>query len=813
MPPKRFARFVSSNSVSRPQRQRRTGETPEEFKKAAEEVAQQLNQFLPIRQAPPPPPPKLPHIDVNDDNDWINEQNNEVPRDGEGLARNNEFRRRYYQRRYRNYLDKRQDCFREWGKLENQMTSTCIYCQHVTKNWTSQDSHIGTKPPGCNCTPAQQNLRNVDLIDSLGFHSNHPITFCSCHPDVIQLLYHGYIASSPSKPRTAFSIRLLQFYYAMWQAAGLSKGGFIEGLLTFISTRSRTKLVGMLHTTEDLWAAKCPRCFGPAENEDRTDQELYSIFCMDGNFQQRHNTQSSKDVPTDDQYPSVFVKPSEVDQSKSFVESTIDMPIEGGQVILHNSGKWLLARMNQAISTEQKSQTILTNIYALPNPHKEGEKYTEEFFIEQWAAERKAMLDPKSRQEEQKLELGELLCLEDDLDIAWRSVAQTPQQVLTRARQLGNLQKRIQKQKKMIGINEMTDGLQGVSVWVADSLGPSEKHTTLFLKVWYAKSIVRHLYLAIKEEKRPLEIVQQVGMATKLGQRGQEKVLASIKARAAKLRPALDTYNRHLTAFKAAFPDRVAPKAMDFKELLASEPDDQFWNDGLFTHGNEPWASDRPTQVGMRAWARLRQCNEEKRRLQWETRRLMRWTTQQFQRLLDLLLLLGNHPTAGQDPATHAQLQSFMNHSTLNSLAPDQRTIAVKVLVSKHFDRVCQLYEGWNSPVLEVFRMNGQVGDDSLARVWHYQMAQVTFLQSNYYSSKIPGDFESLIEGVIRFCNITHNIVPGVVVMGGVAGNINVDEEDENNWENDVEDIFEWDMNLEEIDMMLQQNESGEDDD
>ncbi|KAH9822518.1 hypothetical protein DFH28DRAFT_922812 [Melampsora americana] len=701
------------------------------------------------------------------------------------------------------------------------MTSSYIYCQHATKNWTSEESYIGTKPPGCNCTQAQQNLRNIDLIDSL---------------DAVQLLYHGYIASSLSKPRTAFLIRLLQFYHAMWQAAGLSKGGFIKGLLTFIAARNHSKLVGqalaektralripfsntfdvytqihqiqstlfsegMIHTTKDLWAAKCPRCFGPAKNEDRTNQELYSIFCMDENFQQRHNTQSSKDVPTNDQYPAIFVKPSEVNQNKSFMESTINMPIKAGQnpcldslkaannlrntstwahcddtglfaascqhdvplqlvniyktgeklyypvtliksiikdfpgkrfgvlydigchlekhlksqnllpkdraclrfgTSVFHAGKWLLARMNQAISKTQKSQTLLTNIYAQANPHKEGKKYTEELFIEQWAAERKAMLDPKSQQEEQKLELGELLCLEDDLDIAWNSVAQTPQQALTQAR-------------REMSVRDCTTGWNGYKI----------------------RYVLKGMWRGI-----------MCTNSNKSGQRGQEKVLASIKACAAKLRPALDTYNQHLTAFKAAFPDCVAPKAMDFKNLLASEPDDQFWNDGLFTHGNKPWESDCPTQVGMRAWARLRRCNEEKQ-------------------------------------------------STLTSLAPEEQTIAVKVLVSKQFDRVCQLYKAWNTPVLEVFRMNGQV----------------TYLQSNGYSSKIPGDFVSLIEGVIRFCNITSNIVPDVADMGGVAGNINVDEEDENNWQHDVEDIFEWDMNLEEIHMVLQQNESGEDDD
>lgn len=994
MPPKKFARFVSSTSVSRPERRPRVRETPEQFKKAAEAVYQQLDQFIPLPQAPAVPPPEWPDIVGNNDPD---------PGEG-GRAHHVVHPPRHHQRRFRSYFDKREDYHKQWGQIKNQVSSTYLYCQHVTKNWTSQHTYLGTRPPGCNCTlEGQQNLRSVDLIDTLGFHSSMPVSFCSCQPDVIQLLHQGYMASSPSKPCTAFLIQLLQLYHTLWQTVGVSKSGFIEGLLRSISSRTRDKLLsqgikensrtlrvpfsntidvytrvqlvqsslyseGMLHTKEDTWASKCPRCFGPAENEDRNEQEFFAIFCMDGNFQQRHNAQASKDTPTDDQYPSIFVKPSEVSKDEATVQTTENMPIDGGQnpcsdshkaandlrntstwsqcddtglfaalcrhdvplqvvnvyksgeklyypisliksiikdfpgkrfgilydigchlerhlqcqnllpedrarlqfgtsvfhayvhewkcqlkynpryndqwglsdgeglerlwsflsilvgvlrtstrlhrlisiferimhfieVILQNSGKWLSVRMKQAVSTLKKSQTLLTNIYALPNPYKPGHKYTEQYLLEQWNAERSTLLDPKSQQEKQKLELGKLLCLEDELDQAWKATIESAEQALAQARVVGDLQKRIEAQKKKIGINQLTNNLQA-------------KHTTLFLKVWYAKTTVRSLYLAIKEEKRPLEVVQQVGMATKLGYRGQEKVLAAIKARAAKLRPALDMYNRHLAAFKAAFPERVAPSPMDFKQLMVSRPDDQFWNDGLFTYENQPWAIDPPTQVGMRALARMCRCNEEKRRLQWETRRLMQWTSQQFRQLQDLLLRLGSHPEAGRDATTKARLKAFMDNPGFSSLAPAEQTVAIKVLVHKNFDRICRLYESWNTPVLEVFRSTSQRGDEQLACVWHYQMAQVTYLQTNKYLSMVPGDCEGTIQGLMVFYHITLGIVPDLAV-GGVLNNPNVNDDldADGEWEDDIEDIFERDLNLDEIDMVLERNDQGEHDD
>ncbi|KAH9821142.1 hypothetical protein DFH28DRAFT_883600, partial [Melampsora americana] len=178
------------------------------------------------------------------------------------------------------------------------------------------------------------------------------------------------------------------------------------------------------------------------------------------------------------------------------------------------------------------------------------------------------------------------------------------------------------------------------------------------------------------------------------------------------LRRSSTTYNQHLAAFKAAFPDRVAPGPMDFKQLMASRPNDQFWNDGLFTYENQPWAIDPPTQVGMRAMAQMRRCNKEKRRLQWETRCLMRWTSQQFRPLQDLLLRLGNHPEGGRDATTNTRLNSFMENPGLSSLAPAKQMVAIKVLVHKNFDRLCRLYKSWNTPVLEVFQTTSQCGNE-----------------------------------------------------------------------------------------------------
>ncbi|KAH9809581.1 hypothetical protein DFH28DRAFT_1066091 [Melampsora americana] len=740
---KRLTRFFTSSSVSTPKRRERSPRGEAKFREAADKRQKRLDHIHnPPPPAPAPPPPEWVRIAGDDEHQWIDMDEEPPP---EEIVRPAPYRRR---QRYRTYFDKRQDFSREWGHLEHQITATYLYCQHTTKNWTSRDSYHDAKPSGCVCTPEQLSpARRVDLIDLLGFQSSS-FSFCKCQPEAIQLLYKGYISSSPSKPCTAFSVRTVQLYHTLWQRSGLVKSGFVEGLLQFISGRTRQKLTarglsqksrilrvpfsntydvyartsrlqpslyheGMLHTKEDLWAAKCARCFGPAEGEEPADGEFFSIFCMDGNFQQRHNTEASKDQPLDDQYPPIFVKPADIQRNEEVLNSTSNVNLEGRQVLLQNSGNWLLSRMKQAHETVQKSRTLLTNICTLPNPHEPGHLYTETFLDQQWHKQKEAMVNPKVQQETQKLELGKLLCLQDEHDLAWNTVINTPEQAIARARLVGDLQKRIEAQKKKVGSDAMTNDL-------------SEQHSHLLLKLWYSKTTVRHLFLALKEEKRPLEIVQQVGMSTKLGQRGQQKVLAAIKTRAAKLRPALDTYNRNLTNFEAAFPNRAAPRHIDYQELLAIEADHAFWNDGLFTYDNQPWAIDGPTQVGMRALARLRRGNEE------------------------------------------------IQHALIS-------------------------------------------------RTWHYQRAQVSYLQHHGFASMIEGDYEGVIAGVLAFYNIAPEFTADDMVLRRAEENIpeepqeaefgeasDLDEAELELEGEEIEVVFEKFMHLDEIDAAQQEADTGD---
>ncbi|OAV98720.1 hypothetical protein PTTG_25626 [Puccinia triticina 1-1 BBBD Race 1] len=169
-----------------------------------------------------------------------------------------------------------------------------------------------------------------------------------CTPDVIRLIHYGYLASSPDCPQTAFSIRLLQFHYHLFRSAVVSNSAFVKALCNFLDSRSqrpsysrggkyRKRVLwvpfsysvdlyaciqvncctffreGLQLTPTEQWASKCPRCFGPRENEVKAHQDEPTIIvALDGNFQQRHYAYASKDDPLETQYPKSFIPPSKI---------------------------------------------------------------------------------------------------------------------------------------------------------------------------------------------------------------------------------------------------------------------------------------------------------------------------------------------------------------------------------------------------------------------------------------------------------------------------------------------------------------------
>ncbi|POV98420.1 hypothetical protein PSTT_14428 [Puccinia striiformis] len=158
------------------------------------------------------------------------------------------------------------------------------------------------------------------------------VTFCECTRDGIRLLQLGYLAGSPVKPQTAFSLPLLTFFDCLWNNCHMGAFPFTTALNQWLEPRSQrlrvrqgkhsrqlrkpfSAAVGLLRQLEDrriqtiisalqlskqaiLASQTCPACFGPQPtnlSDYPANIRGQLCVCLDGNFQHRHQINASRD--------------------------------------------------------------------------------------------------------------------------------------------------------------------------------------------------------------------------------------------------------------------------------------------------------------------------------------------------------------------------------------------------------------------------------------------------------------------------------------------------------------------------------------
>ncbi|EFP90354.2 uncharacterized protein PGTG_16114 [Puccinia graminis f. sp. tritici CRL 75-36-700-3] len=904
--------------------------------------------------------------------------------------------------RARRYAETREITSQRWSQLEESVTATFLLCQKLSRNWTCHPGTFVLPSNTCTCDPTDINIRNIDLYDILRRTPAAPVPFCKCLPDVVRLIHYGYLACSPEKPRTAFSIPLIQFHHLLWQSAVVSTTGFVKAISAFLDSRSQTPSYargskyrkrnlrvpfsysadlysrillnqkkifndGLQLTKTEQWANQCPRCFGSSEHEIKVNpNEPDIILALDGNFQQRHYAYASKDNPPDAQYPPSFIPPSDISvDARSFVSTEvsaigIDPPCADTHkaandsrgettwekcddnglfastcrhdipllfVNIHKTGEklyypvsiirniladfpqhkvgilydlgchleshvrkrnllsnrladlsfgtsvfhayvhewscqvkynprlnqwwglsdgeglerlwaflsplvsglrvstrlhrlqaiqsradyysqhlnemaatWLLQKLDHAEEVLATAVVALAKLHSIPNPHTPGINYTNQFLEQQWSEEQQYHLNSDLSTERKSIELGRLLCLEEELDSAWETLPMTPAQTLSRAITCATVARQLEALRSVIGNNGVADNL-------------NEAQRDQLSKVWYSKTELRRSFLALVEEKQPLLRVCRPGESSTLGTRGQQKIADSLHKRAGKLRTVLETYNRHTFEFIESYPDRPAPPTIQYPDLLRLQPDDSFWNDGLFTNANEPWAVDSLTQQGIRSLASCKRAIEEKRRLGWEARRTMRWATEQHLQFLKLIedlfavsdnqanpsatlnhrhplsapnqsnpLPTPNHPNPEATPRT---LHSLLTHP---SLATNQTNAAkinsAAIILHSAFISICSLQLDWNDKILDVFqRTTSQVGDNELLTKWHQQVKRIKTALAYGVLSGIPGDMDVRLKIVMNGGTINTLPLP-------VEDDTNEDDASEEAYHADVENIL-----------------------
>ncbi|KAH9806698.1 hypothetical protein DFH28DRAFT_1165121 [Melampsora americana] len=396
---------------------------------------------------------------------------------------------------------------------------------------------------------------------------------------------------------------------------------------------------------------------------------------------------------------------------------------------LETTGVWLSRRLCKTRTTINEAQMLLDECCQEENPFDPGERYTPSFFRRQWQAERLASIaSSKDIKVRQQLELGRLLCLEELAHQTWWTDVNNEGPAAERLHRVQSIAADITAQRKKVGLPECFSHLPGEAI-------------DLLLKVWYTKTEVRTRYLALRSEQRPLDPDKKAGGGSRLGTHDKERIIIAIQKRTRTMKKYLNTYNVFAQSFQDQFPDHPTSPVIEYADLMDLEADDPFWNHGIFTHSNEPWAIDRGTQMGMRALARLQRGQEELRRLGWEVRRAMRWATDSHNHLWNVV-----HSLAHSPEASPAVIASFLRHNILQASSLRAKVTIAKGLLHNEFTRISELELRWHSNVLKVFmNTRAQVGDEALLDRWTSQIRRINQLRSNDFGSIKAGDFEHLM--------------------------------------------------------------------
>ncbi|KAA1118377.1 hypothetical protein PGTUg99_004865 [Puccinia graminis f. sp. tritici] len=440
---------------------------------------------------------------------------------------------------------------------------------------------------------------------------------------------------------------------------------------------------------------------------------------------------------------------------------------------------WLLEKLEYAEQVHDESTLTLARLHQVPNPHTPGSNYTNGFFDQQWRDEQAYHVNTNRSAEREQVELGRLLCLEEELNDALSSVVTTPEQALMRARTCAIVRRQLEAQQ-----------LRAQPIPEDSHLNRTQREK--LTKVWYAKTELRRTFLALVEERQPMLRVCRAGESTTLGTRGQQRLTEALRKRKAKLRTTLNTYNRLAQAFIQSTPDRPAPPVIEYAALTSLQSDDTFWNDGIFTNANEPWAVDPLTQRGIRALACLNRALKEKRRLTWEVRRAMRWATQNHRRLVSLIndarvymeSREGNPPEPGVIPPT---LDAIFGHLVMNSLPTQAFKIGVVAQVLQtSFQETCDLQLEWNDKLLEVFQKTSpQYGDEFLLGTWNQQLQRIKCAIDYHCLTQIPGHMNRTLSHIM---NGHYQIVQ--IVPEGDDGDDGDDDDDEEQYLADLDHIL-----------------------
>ncbi|PLW33701.1 hypothetical protein PCASD_10315 [Puccinia coronata f. sp. avenae] len=241
-----------------------------------------------------------------------------------------------------------------WNTIINSLHAYYMDLKIRTDNWTDNKAYGDyTK---CTCPDDAIKCRVIDLVDVYAQRRTE-FDFCKCTSDPLRLLQRGFIAASPVKPQTAFSLPLLAFHNALWNHGHVGAQPFTLAITEWLEPRlvrlfarkkkharhmrkpfsSAVDLYRKLEKMSDelvfsaleltpqqiLASESCAACFGPQPPNhhvysDSTQDKL--IVCLDGNFQHRHHIKASRDYEPLET-PRIFLPSSEFTEMRAIIRA------------------------------------------------------------------------------------------------------------------------------------------------------------------------------------------------------------------------------------------------------------------------------------------------------------------------------------------------------------------------------------------------------------------------------------------------------------------------------------------------------------
>ncbi|KAH9455142.1 hypothetical protein Pst134EA_022621 [Puccinia striiformis f. sp. tritici] len=226
----------------------------------------------------------------------------------------------------RNVTHQRKDDI--WQKLMRKLFPVYMWLKVKTQNWTATNALDSFSTKFCKCgANAPRVTQWIDLVDLTG-QQRMNFTFCKCLPRPVQVLANGFLASSPSEPTTAFSMRLSFSMRSGRKRSGIKSQTATclgQAILTYCNLLEMNldliqSVLGMSEL-QKLASGTCPGCFGPSS---RTGiYRLNSVanrlnISFDGNFQQRHQKAAGQNAVAM-KIPDMFTQPADLDRVKEYI--------------------------------------------------------------------------------------------------------------------------------------------------------------------------------------------------------------------------------------------------------------------------------------------------------------------------------------------------------------------------------------------------------------------------------------------------------------------------------------------------------------